>query len=197
MDKKLCSRHNNGEGVRLPVTSFGVSNGKYQTYCRECAAEYSKQRRSNPDIRKRLAEYQREWASREGNKQKRSQYRRVAADGGASQRRWRDKQREESPAEYKQKLRDQSLMYQYKMTSEEYNAKLKRQGGHCALCSTAPKEGGRRLAVDHDHSCCPGKTSCGKCVRGLLCTSCNLLIGRIETDTKWLSRAMQYRNAYE
>lgn len=30
-----------------------------------------------------------------------------------------------------------------------------------------------RPAVDHDHACCPGKTSCGKCVRGLAHKFCN------------------------
>lgn len=38
------------------------------------------------------------------------------------------------------------------------------------------------LVVDHDHSCCPGVTSCGLCVRGLLCTQCNSAAGLLGDD---------------
>jgi len=38
------------------------------------------------------------------------------------------------------------------------------------------------LQIDHDHSCCSGATSCGKCVRGALCKRHNLYLGHIETD---------------
>jgi hypothetical protein len=44
------------------------------------------------------------------------------------------------------------------------------------------------LHVDHDHSCCPAlSTSCGKCVRGLLCFGCNTLVGRVEEFRESLS----------
>jgi hypothetical protein len=36
--------------------------------------------------------------------------------------------------------------------------------------------------VDHDHSCCQGRRSCGKCVRGALCNRHNLYLGFIEKD---------------
>jgi hypothetical protein len=38
------------------------------------------------------------------------------------------------------------------------------------------------LVVDHDHQCCPGGNSCGLCVRGLVCESCNLAAGMIQDD---------------
>ena len=32
-----------------------------------------------------------------------------------------------------------------------YDELLELQGGRCALCGNPPKEGGRRLNIDHDH----------------------------------------------
>lgn len=38
------------------------------------------------------------------------------------------------------------------------------------------------LVVDHDHLCCPGEQSCGRCVRGLICRRCNSALGLLEND---------------
>lgn len=67
--------------------------------------------------------------------------------------------------------RKNHLKTAYQLSPEEYEKLLSSQDGVCAICKKSPKS--RRLAVDHDHSCCPGKSTCGECVRGLLCISCN------------------------
>lgn len=72
--------------------------------------------------------------------------------------------------------RKRHLKHFYSMSLEEYDFLLEQQDNHCALCPTTPEQNGRRLFVDHDHSCCPGKISCGECVRGLLCLRCNTVI---------------------
>lgn len=41
---------------------------------------------------------------------------------------------------------------------------------------------GALLTVDHDHACCPGDRSCGRCVRGFLCVYCNSAAGMLGDD---------------
>ena len=84
------------------------------------------------------------------------------------------------------------IKYMYRMTADEYAAKLREQGGVCSICGKTPDENGKDLAVDHDHSCCPGTRSCGKCVRGLLCRTCNLAIGYFQDSTELLLAAVAY-----
>lgn len=54
----------------------------------------------------------------------------------------------------------------------------------CALCGrrlyTGRGGGMAAFAVDHDHRCCAGGKSCGRCVRGLLCSTCNISLGHYE-----------------
>lgn len=71
------------------------------------------------------------------------------------------------------------LKSKYSITADQFDAMMEAQNGLCGICGKPPVEN-RRLAVDHDHRCCPGPKSCGKCVRGLLCTSCNPKLGFFE-----------------
>lgn len=77
------------------------------------------------------------------------------------------------------KIWEKSLR-RYGITLLIYNRMLTAQGDGCAICGvTIPVGRGARngrFSIDHDHSCCPDKTrSCGKCVRGLLCSRCNTM----------------------
>lgn len=46
--------------------------------------------------------------------------------------------------------------------------------------------------IDHDHSCCPDKISCGQCIRGLLCRMCNGGLGYFKDSPDALLRAFEY-----
>ncbi len=81
---------------------------------------------------------------------------------------------------------------QHGVTVDWYIATLTEQGGGCAICGKTEEENGKLLAVDHDHACCPGKFSCGECVRGLLCHGCNVAIGHLQDSPRLLVNAMSY-----
>ena len=84
----------------------------------------------------------------------------------------------------------------YGIPPEEYQRILDVQGGKCAVCQRAYGIR-RRLAVDHDHQQAvldghPEEQGCPNCVRGLLCKSCNTMLGRMRDDADAFSRAAQY-----
>ena len=75
---------------------------------------------------------------------------------------------------------------------EGYDELLEIQGGRCGGCGVLPGPRAKRLAVDHDHTCCPGPTSCGRCVRGLLCHGCNDDLARVRDDGSKLRGLADY-----
>jgi hypothetical protein len=84
----------------------------------------------------------------------------------------------------------------YGITMEQYEDMFEAQKGVCAICGrpeTAVRKGvPQRLAIDHDHACCSGGKSCGQCVRGLLCQSCNHLLGNAGDNPERLIQAVRY-----
>lgn len=78
--------------------------------------------------------------------------------------------------------------------TEDQVSRLYSEDATCDICGGVQLNG-RALAVDHDHSCCPGKRSCGKCVRGFLCSACNTSIGHMEDDIDRLRSAIEYLEA--
>lgn len=69
--------------------------------------------------------------------------------------------------------RDAHVKSRNGITWEQYEAMLEAQGGRCAICRTDNPRGRGRWHIDHDRRCCPGRRSCGECVRALLCSTCN------------------------
>lgn len=79
----------------------------------------------------------------------------------------------------------------YGLTSELMQQKLDEQNGKCAICQREFSEY-LPYSVDHDHKCCSGEYTCGKCVRSLLCRRCNSLIGMVDDRIDILQNAIEY-----
>lgn len=119
-------------------------------WCKSCSSEYSKSYNQRPEVKVKNAQ--------------------------ASLSRYRLLSTDERRKTQRKRTARASHLKKYGMTLEDYEMLLSEQTGVCAICSKPPIAG-KRLAVDHDHACCPGEGSCGKCVRGLLCLTCNVWLG--------------------
>lgn len=79
----------------------------------------------------------------------------------------------------------------YKLTAEKYWKLYRLQDGRCYICRRATGKR-KKLAVDHDHGCCPTTPTCGKCTRGLLCGTCNKTHGHLRDDPEAWRRGAEY-----
>lgn len=90
-------------------------------------------------------------------------------------RRYRDSHQDERRAQflaYRPKRREACATTRYGITRTIRDWMYESQDGACAGCKTPMPDAD--LQIDHDHACCPANGSCGRCVRGLLCRSCNI-----------------------
>jgi Recombination endonuclease VII len=88
------------------------------------------------------------------------------------------------------------IKHRYGLDREAFEAIAAAQDGCCYLCGQSLDLTQRRSArdshsfhVDHDHGCCPGSRSCGKCIRGLACEPCNRGLGAFGDDPERMRRA--------
>jgi hypothetical protein len=73
----------------------------------------------------------------------------------------------------------------YRVTAEQVIAQYKWQKGRCAICENEVRVSGTKIFhLDHDH----GTDK----VRGLLCFSCNRLMGRMDRKKFMLSNLTTY-----
>jgi hypothetical protein len=81
---------------------------------------------------------------------------------------------------YRRYRKEWELQHRYGMTSVEYAHQIADQRGLCLICGLQPE----RLVVDHNHD--TGQ------VRGLLCVSCNGLLGLAKDNPLVLQAAIEY-----
>ncbi len=79
--------------------------------------------------------------------------------------------------------RDLRLKKMYGISLQEYDAMFDSQHGVCKICGGVNKSG-KRLSVDHNHL--TGK------VRGLLCQSCNFMVGLSQENSDILLKTALY-----
>jgi hypothetical protein len=116
----------------------------------------------------------------------------------ASHNRWKEKNRQKYLADRKARKASRiaagsdeirrQVLSKYRLSVEAYGVMLAAQGGVCAICrrpeTARNQHGPLALSVDHDH-----KT--GR-IRGLLCRSCNTLLGLSRENCSILESATNY-----
>lgn len=78
------------------------------------------------------------------------------------------------------------LKRNFGITLEDYEAMREQQGGKCAICGRSPGDTTMKydLAVDHCHET--------GVIRGLLCSDCNIGLGKLGDNLHGLRRAVNY-----
>lgn len=79
--------------------------------------------------------------------------------------------------------RNNHIKKKFNISADAYEDLLNKQNGVCAICNLHDASG-QRLAVDHEHE--TGR------IRGLLCFSCNVGLGKFREDIAILSKAINY-----
>ena len=78
----------------------------------------------------------------------------------------------------------------YGLTFEQREQMWLAQDKTCTICKQLLDLD--KVHIDHDHTCCPTKKTCGKCIRGLLCNNCNHLLGLAKDSKAILLAAVEY-----
>jgi hypothetical protein len=148
---------------------------------------------------KALTEYHQQKTSRDGHDSACKSCRCAAA------KKWRESNRSKEMHRESQRLwllnnpdkaaaiKLRARLGKYSLTPDDYMAKLLAQGGRCGACGTDdPGTSYGVWCIDHDRSCCPGKFSCGSCIRELLCNGCNSALGHARDDAARLEALATY-----
>lgn len=75
----------------------------------------------------------------------------------------------------------------HNLSKDDYDILNSLYNGMCHICKT-----NIATTIDHDHKCCNGSYSCGDCIRGLLCSKCNMALGLFNDNIGNLKNAIKY-----
>ena len=96
-----------------------------------------------------------------------------------------------------QYTRRAKIKLKYKLTLDDYDNMLKAQDYKCAICNIHYSEFKQALCIDHNRTCCPTDITCGNCIRGLLCSQCNIGIGGLRDNEQYILSALDYVRKYK
>lgn len=97
--------------------------------------------------------------------------------------------RKDNPERTKQKRHRNHLRELYGISETEYARMFAEQNGQCKMCHRPQSAFTRRLCVDHDHKTLN--------IRGLLCISCNTILGQAQDRIEVLEQGIIYLEKFK
>lgn len=160
-----------------------LSKDGHYHYCKSCKSDYSKKKYDNKRVfpekkNGKLIHCRRCWEYLEQD-----QFPKIRKNGKYSSFTYCKKCDDEIGTLFNLK--------RFNMTREDYVKLEEKQNKKCKICNEKENKN-KRLSVDHNHECCDGAFSCGKCIRGLLCSRCNKVLGQVNDDRNILENMINY-----
>lgn len=90
------------------------------------------------------------------------------------------------PPDQRERLKYKHILDTYGLTREQYDQMFESQGRKCRICKRNKPGGKGHWHVDHDHKIGP------KFVRGILCITCNNMLGSARDSAEVLRRGADY-----
>jgi hypothetical protein len=192
---KNCSRYKKGLCKQInpqPLENFGKNKAHQkdglQNWCKFCNEEYI----NIPNNKERLKKTSKKYHSKKENKSKINEWHKNYNKNPEVKL----KRKEKSLIPENIKIaKENDLIKNYGITLEQYNKMLLGQNNCCEMCNITifeylEKQNNRikSFCVDHNHE--TGQ------IRGLLCHSCNLLLGKIEKNKNMLNSIIYYIDKY-
>lgn len=140
----------------------------YKTHCKECFNE-------------RRKDYQK---SDKGRDIQRRSYKKWRAGNIELARKLSREGNRKARAEDPRRFKSYELKARYGISLEEYEAILEKQNTGCAICAAKEPGGVGMFHVDHCHN--------SSKVRGLLCSECNMGLGKFKDSAALLTLALNY-----